>query len=71
VLAPNHSHPGEEIVYIIEGLLKYQLEGIASLMISSASIVVVGSTLAAQDRYALKSPSGLSFSELRATSCGR
>src|SRR3954471_8710715 len=27
VLAPNHSHPGEEIVYVIEGLLEYQLEG--------------------------------------------
>jgi quercetin dioxygenase-like cupin family protein len=26
VLAPNHSHPGEEIVYVIEGLLEYQLE---------------------------------------------
>ena len=22
VLAPNHSHPGEEIVYVIEGLLE-------------------------------------------------
>jgi quercetin dioxygenase-like cupin family protein len=27
VLAGNHSHPGEEIIYIIEGLLEYQLEG--------------------------------------------
>src|SRR5215218_8798856 len=27
VLAPNHSHPGEEIVYVIEGLLEYRLEG--------------------------------------------
>src|SRR3712207_443949 len=27
VLAPNHSHPGEEIAYVIEGLLEYQLEG--------------------------------------------
>src|SRR5688500_16987042 len=27
VLAPNHSHPGEEIVYVIEGLVEYQLEG--------------------------------------------
>jgi quercetin dioxygenase-like cupin family protein len=26
VLAPNHSHPGEEIVYVIEGLVEYQLE---------------------------------------------
>jgi quercetin dioxygenase-like cupin family protein len=27
VLAARHSHPGEEIVYVIEGLLEYQLEG--------------------------------------------
>src|SRR5215217_7766408 len=24
---PKHSHPGEEIVYAIEGVLEYQLEG--------------------------------------------
>ena len=27
VLAPDHSHPGEEIAYVIEGLLEYKLEG--------------------------------------------
>ena len=27
VLAPRHSHPGEEIVYVIEGLLEYQVDG--------------------------------------------
>ena len=27
VLAPDHSHPGEEIVYVIEGTLEYRLEG--------------------------------------------
>src|SRR4029079_19123460 len=27
VLAPDHSHPGEEIVYVIEGKLAYRLEG--------------------------------------------
>jgi quercetin dioxygenase-like cupin family protein len=26
-VAPRHSHPGEEIVYVIEGLLEYQLDG--------------------------------------------
>ncbi len=25
--APKHNHPGEEIVYVIEGVLEYQLEG--------------------------------------------
>jgi quercetin dioxygenase-like cupin family protein len=27
VLAPRHSHPGEEIAFVIEGTLEYQLEG--------------------------------------------
>src|ERR1044072_7104693 len=27
VLAPRHSHPGEEIIYVIEGLLEYKVEG--------------------------------------------
>ena len=27
VKAPRHSHPGEEIVYAIEGVMEYQLEG--------------------------------------------
>ena len=25
--APKHSHPGEEIVYALEGLMEYQLDG--------------------------------------------
>ena len=27
VVAPNHTHPGEEIVYVVEGELEYALEG--------------------------------------------
>jgi quercetin dioxygenase-like cupin family protein len=27
VIAPNHTHPGEEIVYVVEGVLEYALEG--------------------------------------------
>jgi quercetin dioxygenase-like cupin family protein len=26
-VAPGHSHPGEEIAYVIEGLLEYRLDG--------------------------------------------
>ena len=26
-VAPEHSHPGEEVAYVIEGLLEYRLEG--------------------------------------------
>ncbi len=35
VVAPKHSHPGEEIVYAIEGLLEYQLEGEPPLSIGA------------------------------------
>ena len=27
VMAPGHSHPGEEIVYVVEGLLEYVIDG--------------------------------------------
>ena len=27
VVAPNHTHPGEEIAYVVEGELEYALEG--------------------------------------------
>ena len=27
VTAPRHSHPGEEIIYVLEGMLEYQLDG--------------------------------------------
>ena len=27
VVAARHSHPGEEIVYVVEGVLEYQLDG--------------------------------------------
>jgi hypothetical protein len=38
---------------------------IASMVIASASICVVAIALAAQDKYTLKSPSGIAFSELK------
>jgi len=27
VTAPRHSHPGEEIIYVLEGVVEYQLDG--------------------------------------------
>jgi len=27
LLAPKHSHPGEEVAYVLEGTLQYELEG--------------------------------------------
>lgn len=38
---------------------------IASTLIASTSLLVAGLTLAAQDRFSLKSPNGISFSEFK------
>ena len=29
-VAPKHTHPGEEIIYVLEGTLEYQIEGQAA-----------------------------------------
>jgi quercetin dioxygenase-like cupin family protein len=41
VLAPNHSHPGEEIVYVIEGLLEYQLEGKSPVTLKAGEVLFI------------------------------
>ena len=41
VLAPNHSHPGEEIVYVIEGLLEYQLEGKSAVTLRAGEVLFI------------------------------
>ena len=41
VLAPNHSHPGEEIVYVIEGMLEYQLEGKPPVTLKAGEVLFI------------------------------
>jgi quercetin dioxygenase-like cupin family protein len=41
MLAPNHSHPGEEIVYVIEGLLEYQLEGKPPVTLRAGEVLFI------------------------------
>ncbi|RWF77454.1 MAG: cupin domain-containing protein [Mesorhizobium sp.] len=41
VLAPNHSHHDEEIVYVIEGLLEYQLEGNPPVTLSAGEVLFI------------------------------
>ena len=41
VLAPNHSHPGEEIVYVIEGLLEYRLEGKPAVTLKAGEVLFI------------------------------
>ena len=41
VLAPKHSHPGEEMVYVLEGVLEYQLEGQAPVKLKAGDVLFI------------------------------
>src|SRR5919112_2871825 len=41
VLAPNHSHPGEEIIYVIEGSLEYQLQGKLPVTLKAGEVLFI------------------------------
>ncbi|HEY6902004.1 MAG TPA: cupin domain-containing protein [Puia sp.] len=41
VIAPSHKHPGEEIIYVLEGLLEYQLEGKPPVTLKAGDVLFV------------------------------
>ena len=41
VTAPNHSHPGEEIAYVLEGTMEYTLEGRAPVLLKKGDAVYI------------------------------
>ena len=41
VAVGNHSHPGEEIVYVIEGLLEYQVEGKPPVTLKAGEVLFI------------------------------
>jgi quercetin dioxygenase-like cupin family protein len=41
VTAPNHKHPGAEIIYVIEGTLEYRLEGKPPLTLKAGDVLFV------------------------------
>ncbi len=41
VTAPRHSHPGEEIVYAIEGTMEYQLDGRAPDTLEAGEVLFI------------------------------
>jgi quercetin dioxygenase-like cupin family protein len=43
VLAPKHSHPGEEIAFVIEGTLEYQLEGAVPVTLKAGQSLFIPS----------------------------
>jgi len=41
VAFPPHSHPGEEIAYVIEGLLEYQLDGQPPVTLKAGDVLFI------------------------------
>ncbi len=41
VSAVRHSHPGEELVYVTEGLLEYQLDGSPPVTVKAGEVVFI------------------------------
>jgi len=40
-VAPRHTHPGEEIIYVIEGTLEYQIEGQPTATVKAGDVLFV------------------------------
>ena len=50
VVAPNHRHPGEEIIYVLEGTLEYQVEGkLATLKAGDVLFIPAGAVHSAKN----------------------
>jgi quercetin dioxygenase-like cupin family protein len=41
VVTPKHTHPGEELVYVLEGALEFQLEGQAPVTLKPGEVLFV------------------------------
>ena len=41
VAAPKHSHPGEEIVYVIEGAIEYQIDGNPATTLKTGEVLFI------------------------------
>jgi quercetin dioxygenase-like cupin family protein len=39
--APRHSHPGEEIIYVLEGSLQYQLDGQPPVTLKAGDVLFI------------------------------
>ena len=40
-LAPKHSHPGEEIIYVLEGLLEYQVDDQSPVTLKAGDVLFI------------------------------
>ena len=40
-LAPKHKHPGEEIIYVLEGTLEYEVESRAPVTLKAGDVLFI------------------------------
>jgi quercetin dioxygenase-like cupin family protein len=40
-VSPKHTHPGEEIIYVLEGTLEYQIEGQPTVTVKPGDVLFV------------------------------
>jgi|SRR5918912_922412 quercetin dioxygenase-like cupin family protein len=41
VVTPRHTHPGEEIIYVLEGMLEYQVEGQSLVTLKAGDVLFI------------------------------
>ena len=41
VTSPRHTHPGEEIIYVLEGTLEYQVEGKPAVTLKAGDVLFI------------------------------
>jgi len=41
VVAPRHSHPGEEIIYVVEGAIEYRLDGEPPVTVKAGEVLFI------------------------------
>jgi quercetin dioxygenase-like cupin family protein len=41
VTSPRHTHPGEEIIYVLEGSLEYQVEGKPPVTLKAGDVLFI------------------------------
>jgi quercetin dioxygenase-like cupin family protein len=57
---PNHTHPGEEIIYVLAGALEYQIEGKAPVTLKAGDILFIP----AGTVHSARNPGSITGSEL-------
>jgi len=40
-VSPRHTHPGEEVIYVLEGVLQYEVEGKAPVTLTAGEVLFI------------------------------